>query len=879
LFPNVSDAPVRLPGKALDHVFESPSEILQSIGKFYVNETLKQIYKIIGSLDFVGNPTMLVTSFVSGVRDLVVAPSVAFMKSPTDPSRVGIGVAQGTLSLVSHSTSGFFGVLAKVSATAGQSVATLSLDTDFRDWHRDKVVVEATNLNREWKRRGVQSVGQMLARPVVDILLGVTGGISGIVISPVKGYQRNGRLGLVKGIAVGGIGLIAKPTVGVLDAFTHFTASIHDIAKSVNVLDRRLQPALKLRLPYTFGIMSILAPFDPAAARAARLLKLFPIKESRRTSDTVPSESMIHVEILPSTGTETYAIATSSRVVLVRVKKESSGSLTTSLCWEVAFSEDSAISSRVDDHGHNGVALTLLKRVHDTSGKSESKEAGSVSESSPLFIGRSFASLRTIGLTTPEERISSATTAEEYDHGTGRGAEGDLLEWFTILAEYQYRRQLTRLHNAISCITGAFDAIVRDPSLGRPSSTEGYTSFGMFFFESNSLPEQEGKATGLVNLLDSLPWVSKSMLEEAREMTPSAQKQYLSNIRSEWDFAHDLEASKREGGPEWLILARARAAFVDNDNALSSSPMQRDEGSLPPLYISKLARTASWTGGQPLPTIQDEETDSDDQETSVPPEALSKYMSARLFEPDDSHSQLSWVEDSDRHDGLDFHAGVSTGIDENSVQLDMYGYQSPNKMTLPRFAALGKGTPISESSDLSIQSYRTAATSRYGRGPHGGNGLMSHSTSSLDDGLLGSTTSRFKSAVSRATSAERQKAAAEDDSHTQPRRPEEGRMDRMEALLERLLIFSSEQALRQTPTVDHDEAASLRQEISELRNMIQQTQPSVPSSQEVAALREDVAALRAQLGLSSATPADEAASSQQEDSTLNLDECFIEQVD
>lgn len=38
LFPTVSDAPIRLQGKALNHVFEEPSEIFNSIRKFYVNE-------------------------------------------------------------------------------------------------------------------------------------------------------------------------------------------------------------------------------------------------------------------------------------------------------------------------------------------------------------------------------------------------------------------------------------------------------------------------------------------------------------------------------------------------------------------------------------------------------------------------------------------------------------------------------------------------------------------------------------------------------------------------------------------------------------------------------------------------------------------------
>ena len=97
IIPTLSDAPVRLQGKALKHVFESPAEIFQSIREFYFKETLNQIYKIIGSLDFVGNPTMLVTSFISGMRDLVVAPSTAFSKSPTDATKLGLGVAQGAL--------------------------------------------------------------------------------------------------------------------------------------------------------------------------------------------------------------------------------------------------------------------------------------------------------------------------------------------------------------------------------------------------------------------------------------------------------------------------------------------------------------------------------------------------------------------------------------------------------------------------------------------------------------------------------------------------------------------------------------------------------------------------------------------------------------
>jgi hypothetical protein len=71
VFPSVSDAPIRLQGKLVQHVFESPVEIVSSLKNYYTNETLKQVYKIIGSLDFVGNPTILLSSFMSGVKDLV----------------------------------------------------------------------------------------------------------------------------------------------------------------------------------------------------------------------------------------------------------------------------------------------------------------------------------------------------------------------------------------------------------------------------------------------------------------------------------------------------------------------------------------------------------------------------------------------------------------------------------------------------------------------------------------------------------------------------------------------------------------------------------------------------------------------------------------
>ena len=116
IFPPISAAPVRVNGKALNNVFETWSELVVTLKNYYSREIILQFYKIIGSVDIVGNPTMFVNSLLKGARDFVVIPIQEFLRSPKDPSRLGIGVAKGTLSLFSHSFSGLFGFVSRVSS-------------------------------------------------------------------------------------------------------------------------------------------------------------------------------------------------------------------------------------------------------------------------------------------------------------------------------------------------------------------------------------------------------------------------------------------------------------------------------------------------------------------------------------------------------------------------------------------------------------------------------------------------------------------------------------------------------------------------------------------------------------------------------------------
>jgi len=131
------------------------------------------------------------------------APTAAFIKNPTNVKQVGIGVGKGTVSLFSHSTSGFFGFTARLFSQAGQFTSFFSLDSEYRQWHRERIVNEATNLERVWKRRGIQNAEDMLLRPITDVFLGISLGVSGVVMSPYRGARKGGTKGFLIGTGVG----------------------------------------------------------------------------------------------------------------------------------------------------------------------------------------------------------------------------------------------------------------------------------------------------------------------------------------------------------------------------------------------------------------------------------------------------------------------------------------------------------------------------------------------------------------------------------------------------------------------------------------------------------------------------------------------------
>jgi hypothetical protein len=863
VFPSVSDAPIRLQGKAIDHVFESPGEILSSIKSFYVNETLKQVYKIIGSLDFVGNPTIIFSSFVSGVRDLVVAPTTAFLKSPTNVNQVGIGVAKGTISLFSHSASGIFGFAAKMSASAGQAAAILSLDPEYRQWHRDRIVTEATNLNRVWKRRGVQSVSEMVTRPVGDILMGVAMGASGFFISPYKGAIRGGKWGFVQGVATGTAGVVAKPIVGFLDAVTHFSATAHDIAKSVNVLERRYQPALKLRLPYSFGPMSILVPFDLVTARSVYLLRIFSAKSRRnqRRSERF-REIHVHSEVLHmEPGVETYAIATTIRVVLIKLKKDNVGVLSPSFAWEVDLSGDAIVSSQVSDHGHNGVALTITKRAEDkkaetvfkegrnwhmrrdsannrnpvsrlshVSSRSDNSAYSDVEEDADEFDNLDSADALLPDVAADDNEVEADNA--HHDHGATKTG-GKVLEWFTVLAEYQHRRQLTALHNAISCIVRNYDAILVGEDRQLDISTqEGVTTFGIFNFERNMHDTQTAAASNsaLVVALDSLPWMHETLFKAVQDVPRDRRRAFIAGVRNDWTFVRDLEASMERGGPAWLVEARAEAMFVSDAQFLNEKHGQTGfvRENTPEGPFSDRARPDTFDHGQ--------------IEVNSSIDLNSGSGTNRLDVSEKSRDSLPSVQVPIGSDLASFDAnGVLGATDDGSSSEFSQPLEFEDALSYE--VDIDAATP--DAGSTMMLSSATKTQDAFATGGYN----MSHAPSSVAMSQHDLKDKAMRTVVPDHQGVDGIVAVSSNSSTP----PAGSRIDRMEHLMEQLVILNATQAQKQhavpaeifsdthSATAEFGIAGVIKNELAELRNQVQ------ARAKEDDALRDEITALRKQL--------------------------------
>jgi len=517
ILPSITGATIRMQSKTLKHVFETVDEIGESLKSYYANEILRQIYKIIGSLDLVGNPSMALSSIFTGVRDFFFEPSMALLNN--NPSEVGVGFVRGSLSLVSNSASGVLGLASKLSGSAGNLAAILSMDEKFQRKHKEDLIGYA-HTRRTF---GSRNILYMTSRPIKDILKGVTLAATGVITEPYRGAKKRGLIGFTKGVGIGTIGVVAKPLVGVLDAFSHATDSIQHIAKSVNLLDKKTILLQKRRLSYVFGYGNLLLPYDQVTAHSAELLRRLPLRAGKgNPNKKVPEkveELLIIGELLSiSPGEDIYIVLSSKRLVVFVVKTDS-GIINASVRCSYTFRHNLEISSHIENEGYNGVALYITENRIKDSGQaltSPTKDSGR-----GIDVNSSFPTLRKHKRINSDEKQIYESRRQEVGsmnnkvdsssfHTIDYAFYGKKVR--VIMGEFRHRPQLARVHNAVCCLFQQFDRVVSE-SIVNTTNLEEVFQFGHMRFQKmkknngNSLMEQKLSVLKFYSELSNASWL------------------------------------------------------------------------------------------------------------------------------------------------------------------------------------------------------------------------------------------------------------------------------------------------------------------------------------------------------------------------------------
>lgn len=232
-FPLVpfESAEIRLKAYEQANIRNSVDFFLLSIMTHYVKLCSRQIFKIVGSIDFLGNPLGLIHDVTDGLTCLVDQGSVK--------------------GLVKNVTHGFANSTSKVAGSLSHGLSKLVSDEDINN----------RRLSITDHRRNPITLSHAFRQGKADLAAGIFGGLTSIIKQPYKGAVEEGVPGFVKGFAKGIVGTISRPMVGILDFTNEMAIAIKRSSRSPNtILHSRIRPT---RCPSnSLGLLQSYSIFD-----------------------------------------------------------------------------------------------------------------------------------------------------------------------------------------------------------------------------------------------------------------------------------------------------------------------------------------------------------------------------------------------------------------------------------------------------------------------------------------------------------------------------------------------------------------------------------------------------------------------------------------
>ena len=188
-----TDIPLTFTEKGFENIYISISDIIKIIIEDYKRKGTKQILKVIGSSDLIGNPVKLLEGIGTGFYELVNEPRKGFIQGPLE---FGKGIAKGLGKLLSGILGGTFGVVESITGTLYSATQSL---------------MGRNHENFLDEEEGPGNIASGTVQGLYGGFKELANGITGVVLHPIKETKKNGVKGFFKGLGKGFIGLVISP--------------------------------------------------------------------------------------------------------------------------------------------------------------------------------------------------------------------------------------------------------------------------------------------------------------------------------------------------------------------------------------------------------------------------------------------------------------------------------------------------------------------------------------------------------------------------------------------------------------------------------------------------------------------------------------------
>eukprot|EP00970_Alexandrium_tamarense_P017406 scaffold9505_cov202-Alexandrium_tamarense.AAC.2 len=262
---SIADATLTFTSFIAGNAFESPQSLAGIISAHYSSQLTNQMLSLLGSLTILKAPIEIVSNIGWGVQRFFYEPIQGLVKGPDE---FLLGLESGTHSLARGILTGFVKGAANATDLVTHNLATLTTDEVFQDSRRAHRKLLMSSVSARTVQDSLSLAGSCVSR-------GFKSGANGIVDQPTLHASRHGAIGLVKGIGIGLVGAILKPTVGVGDAAVVLMNHVSDATSDKEVVmkvNKRYRRALPRIRTASLGSGVRLLPYDEVSAKAQRIV-------------------------------------------------------------------------------------------------------------------------------------------------------------------------------------------------------------------------------------------------------------------------------------------------------------------------------------------------------------------------------------------------------------------------------------------------------------------------------------------------------------------------------------------------------------------------------------------------------------------------------